>query len=157
MEAKGETLRCLAGLYDEKISLLVEMLRLTTERAGLGEAGQAGEILALIEDRQALMEKIDRLDAEARRIESGFSLPPEGGEMPDGFSGGPITEKQQICLNLVERIMLLDRQQRPRLEKELERLQKQQARLEAGRRALGAYSGKSGQERPEGIFVDEKK
>ncbi len=142
----------LAVIYDEKIGLLEEMLRLTSDRAGLDEAGQAEEILALIDARQALMEKADCLDAEIKR----YAELPGGGDNP-GLPGGPAAERRQACHDLVRRIMLLDRQQGPRLEEELERLKRQQAKLKAGRQAAGAYSGKPGQDRPEGIFVDEKK
>lgn len=142
----------LAVLYDEKIGLLEEMLRLTTKRAGLDEAGQAEEILALIDARQELMEKADCLDAEIKRC---AELPGGGGN--PGLPGSPVAEKRLACLDLVRRIMLLDRQQGPRLEEELERLKKQQAKLKAGRQVMGAYSGMPRHDHPEGIFVDEKK
>lgn len=138
----------LIELYGKKNNLLAEMMRLTEERAGLDEAEQTGEILALIEARQDCMEKVDVLDREIEHL---------SGSLPEGLAGAgeKIKEQKQSCIRLVMAMQELDRRQMPKLELQLTKIKELRDKLTVSRRTAGAY--RKNKPVPESVFIDKRK
>lgn len=143
-----------------KFSLLEEMFKVTFERNGLDEAEQAEEILAFFEVRQALMEKVDIIDAEIKELNRRYANLREEDNQPYTPSEpiaslwNKIVEQIGPCLKLVEGIQELDERQKPRLEKQLTDMKKFYERIKVGRQTLSAYRNKTSF--PESVFIDKK-
>lgn len=150
----------LKGLYGRKIELLEKMYESTSVRTGLCEVTHYDDIILLTGARQAMMDKVDLLDAEIKEFTlMFFKLKDEAGpgdyseELEDAWD--EVRERRQTGQLLVEKIQELDRQQKPRLEQELVRLEKKQEELRVSRQTAIAYHKKP--TLPESVFIDKKK
>lgn len=157
-EIQGETLhQRVIELYGKKIDLLADMKRLTSERAVLNEAEQPEEILALIEERQACIEKIDVIDAEIERISRGINAPAQG-ILPEDFivrAGETIRVQRQKCIHLIKDIQELDRLQKPKFELQLRMIKELREKLTVSRRTAGAY--RKNAPLSGSVFIDKRK
>lgn len=131
-------------LHLRKNRLLSGMLELTSKRAGISEVDRAEEILSLIEARQALMKKIDQIDAEI-----------EGINRECGGTGEMIEELRLAGSRTVQEIQQLDREQLPRLELQFSKIKALQEKLGISRKTLDAYRKNSPHR--ESAFIDKKK
>ncbi|MHB8916626.1 MAG: hypothetical protein ACYC4H_01250 [Desulfocucumaceae bacterium] len=147
-------------LYNRKLELLEKMLEATSVRVGLCETHRSEDILLLTEARQAIMEKVDVLDADIKEFTlMFFKLKDEAGpgDYSKELAGAweEVRERRQAGLMLVEKMQELDRQQKPRLELELSSLKKKQEGLRVSRQTVSAYSRKTSL--LESFFIDKKK
>lgn len=153
-------LQRLLELYCQKHTLLMEMLRATSERSRMNEAERSEEILKLIETRQVCIEKIDALDTEIQQFTMRFTQL-VGGEaglsrLPDNLAGtwGKIKEQRHSSLQLVAQMQEMDREQKPKLVQQLLELKKQRENLKTSRQTISAYNNK--RSTFEGVFIDKK-
>lgn len=135
-------------LYGRKNELLAKMLELTSGMGSLDVAEGPGEILALIEARQACMEKVDVLDREIAQL---------SGSLPECLAGAgeKIKEQRQSCLRLVTEIQELDRRQKAQLELQLTKFRELRDKLAVSRRTAGAYRKHT--PLPRSVFIDKMK
>lgn len=140
---KGEdALRDLLELHRQKHVLLAEMLRVTTQMIGLNEVDQAAEIVALLQERQGYIDRIDVVDAQISKHSGVYDKMPE------------IGEQRLLCLKLVGEIQGLDRLQQQKMARHFEAIKKLQGKIKAGRQTINAYHKRPSE--TASVFIDQK-
>jgi len=148
------------GLMLRKRALLEEICLLTSAQSRLLAPEKAEELLVVVEKKQYLINEVNSIGAEVSRLEEEMKdvveLPPCG-EIAETFrqKRAEIEEIRQEIFSILQKVAVIDEQNRRKANEEYRRLKGAIKSLRAGRCSLKAYQKPAFQ--PGGCFIDKKK
>jgi len=150
----------LAGLLDKKQGLLQEILDLTGRQTGAVEGEDLEKLQKLIEDKQARIDAIDRLDEEFnvyfQRMKSALKVKSLAGLDASGTPGAArLKEATAGILKLISAISDIEKVNNEKSKKLLDSMGSEIKKLNQGRRVNSAYA--PAPFKPPSYFIDKKK
>ncbi|MCL6559019.1 MAG: flagellar protein FlgN [Firmicutes bacterium] len=162
----GEVLKSLliriTELTARKREFLEDVLRLTSEQSGFLVPEKSGELLAVIERKQACLDGINNLDGEIALLEkeiisiAGVSTLAEGGNI-FGAAWETIDGLRGEISSLLQEIQSLDSQNRRSINEEWRKLKKSMEATRKRRVSTRAYTHRGTTTQSGGCFIDKRK